>query len=229
MVSLAEHFADGWPKLVMYDLDGTLVDSVPDLAAAVDCMLLELSFKPAGMESVRSWVGNGGPMLVRRALAAALSVGEEKVPTEILEAGLAGFYSAYQEISGSRSVLYPGVEEFLVRVADRQATQVIITNKPAQFVPSLLEELGIAHYFDSWLGGDSLPQKKPDPEPLLYMLNKFSVEPESALMVGDSVNDIAAARTAGVRSLAVGYGYNHGRPVEEENPDWLVHNLSYVK
>lgn len=213
------------PKLVMYDLDGTLVDSVPDLAVAADFALQEQGFKPAGETRVRGWVGNGAEMLVRRALGFVLDEEPAEVPDDQVQALLTSFLNHYQVCSGQHSRLYAGVEEGLHRMAELGCEQVVITNKPARFVPDLLQQLGIDHYFSYWLGGDSLPLKKPDPDPLVHVLERYGVESKQALMVGDSINDIAAARAAGVPVLAVSYGYNHGRPVADEKPDWLTDHL----
>ena len=213
------------PKLVMYDLDGTLVDSVPDLAAAVDATLLELGFAAAGERATRAWVGNGAEMLMRRALAHSQGVVTESLPQRDVSHGLQRFLHHYAHSSGEHSRLYPGVAEALQLLQQLGCVQAVVTNKPAQFVPELLAELGIDSYFEHWLGGDSLPVKKPDPAPLNHLLQLCGVDPADALMVGDSVNDIGAARAAGVPVLAVTYGYNHGRPVAEEQPDWLTDNL----
>lgn len=220
------HFGGALPQLVMFDLDGTLVDSVPDLAAAVDAMLVEQQCPPAGEDKVRVWVGNGAAMLVRRALADAEGVKEEAVCDAWQNASHKRFLHHYGRLSGHYSRLYPGVKDGLQLLADAGVSMALVTNKPAEFVPHLLSDLGIDGYFRHWLGGDSLPQKKPDPAPLQFLLNAEAAESARALMVGDSCNDILAARAAGVAVLAVSYGYNHGRPVAEEDPDWLTDNLA---
>lgn len=213
------------PDLVMFDLDGTLVDSVPDLSAALDEVLLEEGYPAAGEYKARLWVGNGSSVLVRRALADALRVPEAQVSADLHERCLASFFLRYHHFNGRYAALFPGVLESLQLLRDRAIPMAVITNKPAEFIAPLLQGLGIRHYFDAFLGGDSLPQKKPDPEPLLYLLRQAGVRPSRALMVGDSVNDIQAASAAGVLCVAVAYGYNRGRPVELDNPDWLTDNL----
>jgi len=217
------------PELVMFDLDGTLVDSVPDLAAAVDAMLLELGRLPAGVENVRNWVGNGAQVLVRRALHGAVEV---PVLGSLIdnEGGLQEqahrlFLKHYRLLSGQFACLYTGVRECLVYLQQQRVAVAVVTNKPIEFVPHLLEDLHIAEFIQLSLGGDSCAEKKPHPEPLLRVMSEMSVPPERALMVGDSRNDIEAARAAGVRSLAVTYGYNHGRPVREEAPDFICDSL----
>ena len=213
------------PSLVMFDLDGTLVDSAPDLAAAVDAMLADQHCPPAGEDKVRRWVGNGAAMLVRRALADAEQVQPEAVGDDWHRASMQRFLHHYRRLSGHYAATYPGVVDSLRWLRERDVMLAVVTNKPGEFVPGLLKFLNIDRFFKEWLGGDTLPVKKPDPAPLNYLLQKFQVSADDALMVGDSRNDIEAARAAGVSALAVTYGYNHGRPVELEQPDWLTDNL----
>lgn len=213
------------PELVMFDLDGTLVDSVPDLSAALDEMLLEQGYPPAGEYKARLWVGNGSPVLVQRALADALRVPEGEVNPALQQRCLNSFLRAYQHFNGRSSALYSGVDEGLRALREQAIPAVVITNKPARFVPALLRELDIEQYFDDYLGGDSLARRKPHPAPLQHFLRSRGVAPARALMVGDSVNDIEAARAAQVPCLAVAYGYNRGRPVELDRPDWLTDHL----
>ncbi|HLT03410.1 MAG TPA: phosphoglycolate phosphatase [Pseudomonas sp.] len=222
MTLLQELFSGGLPRLVMFDLDGTLVDSVPDLAAAVDRMLVQLGRAPAGIERVRHWVGNGAPVLVRRALAGQLD--HTGVADEEAGAALALFTEAY---AGTHALtrVYPGVVECLDWLAAQEIPLAVITNKPSQFVAPLLEEKGLAHYFRWMVGGDTLPVRKPDPAALFWVMDKAGVEPVDALFVGDSRNDVLAAQAAGVRCVALSYGYNHGRPIAEENPDRVLDDL----
>jgi phosphoglycolate phosphatase len=218
------------PELVIFDLDGTLVDSVPDLAAAIDELLTELDCPPAGIERVRLWVGNGASVLVRRALAWSggadeLGVDDVEVDSARHQTALQSFLRHYGALSGQKTALYEGVIEALERLTRSGVAMGVATNKPSQFVPDVLQHSGIGEFFHNWLGGDCLPEKKPDPAPLLKLIEQAGVSPERTLMVGDSSSDIRAARAAGVPCLAVTYGYNHGRPVEEEQPDWVCDNL----
>jgi len=222
-------FSGNLPALVMFDLDGTLVDSVPDLAAAVDAMLLELGRLPAGVNAVRHWVGNGAQVLVQRALAGAVAVpplitldGDEQV---FQERAHQLFLKHYRLLSGQFACLYSGVRECLAYLQAQGVVLAVVTNKPIEFVPHLLEDLHIVEFIQMSLGGDSCVEKKPHPEPLLRVMDELSMQPQQALMVGDSRNDIEAARAAGVTSLAVTYGYNHGRPVREEAPDLICDSL----
>ncbi|MCY1355906.1 phosphoglycolate phosphatase [Pseudomonas jinjuensis] len=215
-------FATRLPRLVMFDLDGTLVDSVPDLAAAVDKMLAALGREPAGVEQVRHWVGNGARVLVRRALAGGIEhdgVGEAET-----ERALALFMDAYAD-SHALTVVYPGVRETLKWLKKQKVQLALITNKPERFVGPLLDEMKIGRYFRWIIGGDTLPQQKPDPAALLHVMKMARVKPEQALFVGDSRNDVLAAKAAGVPCVGLSYGYNHGRPIAEEAPTLVVDDL----
>jgi phosphoglycolate phosphatase len=222
MTRLEQLFDGRLPRLVMFDLDGTLMDSVPDLAAAVDKMLMLLGREPAGIERVRDWVGNGSRVLVRRALAGQLN--HDGVADELADEALALFMQAY---SGGHELttVYPGVRECLDWLREREVKLAIITNKPAQFIEPLLEEKGLAGYFDWLVGGDTLPQQKPDPAALFWVMDKAGVVPGESLFVGDSRNDVRAAKAATVRCVALTYGYNHGEPIADEQPALVLDDL----
>ncbi|SDT87508.1 phosphoglycolate phosphatase [Halopseudomonas salegens] len=223
MTRLQKFFPDKSPQLVMFDLDGTLIDSVPDLAAAVDRMLQQRGRARAGVDKVRLWVGNGARVLVRRALAGSI---EHAMVDEVeADAALADFLQAYAA-DHSRSQLYPGVREYLDYLQQQGTPLALITNKPSSFLPDLLAAHGLQQHFTWVLGGDSLPVQKPDPAALHQVLAEAQVSARQALFVGDSRSDILAARAAGVPVAAVTYGYNHGRPISEENPDLLVDSLA---
>lgn len=210
------------PRLVMFDLDGTLLDSVPDLAAAVDVTLARLGRPAAGVEQVQHWVGNGALVLVRRALAG--QVDHSGVSEQDANEALEIFLQAYAG-SHSASRVYPGVREALDWLTQHQVELALITNKPEQFVAPLLEEKGLGHYFRWIIGGDTLAQKKPDPAGILHVLRLSGVTPAEALFVGDSRTDVQAAQAAGVPCVAVSYGYNHGQPISAEQPTMVVDDL----
>ncbi|EWC43026.1 phosphoglycolate phosphatase [Pseudomonas stutzeri] len=210
------------PRLVMFDLDGTLMDSVPDLAAAVDKMLMLLGRPPAGVERVRDWVGNGSRVLVRRALAGRYE--HAGVDEDETDAALALFMQAYAG-GHALTTVYPGVRECLDWLAARNVALAVITNKPAQFVAPLLDEKGLGGYFGWLVGGDTLPQQKPDPAALFWVMDKVGVAPAESLFIGDSRNDVQAAQAAGVPCVGLSYGYNHGRPIEDERPDLVLDDL----
>lgn len=220
---LRELFQGELPRLVMFDLDGTLVDSVPDLAVAIDKTLLLLGLPAAGVEQVRDWVGNGARVLVRRALAGGLL--HEHIDEARTEQALELFMQYYAE-NHTLTQVYPGVRSTLDWLREQQVELAIVTNKPERFVAPLLDEKGLGGYFRWIIGGDTLPQQKPDPAALLHVLQLARVDAAQALFVGDSRNDVLAAKAAHVQCVALSYGYNHGRPIAEENPAHVLDCLS---
>lgn len=225
MKKLKQRFAGRIPRLIMFDLDGTLVDSVPDLAAAVDVMLTQLGRPTAGVEVVRHWVGNGAMVLVQRALANSYdysSVSEDEAAP-----ALDLFLQAYAQ-EQSRTCLYSTVLDTLHTLRDSGVLLAMITNKPERFLPDLLKQHQLDGLFSWVIGGDTLPYKKPEPGSLLWVMQQAQVEPQECLFVGDSRNDILAAKAAQVCCAALTYGYNHGQPIELENPDWIIDSLSQL-
>ncbi len=219
---LRQLFPERLPRLVMFDLDGTLLDSVPDLAAAVDSTLMLLGRPPAGVAQVRDWVGNGAPVLIRRALAGQLDY--SAVDDATAEEALALFMRAYAE-NHELTTVYVGVVPTLDWLKRQGVKLAVVTNKPEQFVAPLLEDKGLLSYFDWLVGGDTLPQKKPDPTPLLHVMTQAGVTPSESLFIGDSRNDIQAARAAGVCCVGMTYGYNHGHAIEDEQPDLVLDDM----
>jgi phosphoglycolate phosphatase len=213
------------PRLIMFDLDGTLLDSAPDLAAAVDAMLEQLGRPPAGLDKVRLWIGNGARVLVRRALADQMEHGHiTEAETDEALSLFMSFYGGGHELT----VVYPGVHEALAVLKSMGIPMAIITNKPERFVGPLLEDMKLGGFFSWIVGGDTLPQQKPDPAGLLHVMDRADVRPGDALFIGDSRNDIRAARAAGVCCVAMTYGYNHGQPIASESPDLLLDDLRHL-
>ncbi|QEM81032.1 phosphoglycolate phosphatase [Halomonas binhaiensis] len=212
-------------RLVAFDLDGTLVDSVPDMAAAVDAALIDVELPVAGEDKVRHWVGNGARVLLERALDDAL--GEAPGHT-LTETALEHFLEHYHCAPCARTRLYPGVRDALEGLHGSGRTLCLVTNKPEAFIAPILSALDVERFFSSFLGGDSLPWRKPDPMPLMHLCQRFDVSPRECLMVGDSRHDVAAGKAAGFRTLAVPYGYNHGEPVEQSDPDAVVESLAQL-
>jgi len=214
-------------ELILFDLDGTLIDSVPDLADAVNRMLGDLGREPYAEETVRGWVGNGAAMLVRRALCGRREADPE-AGGELFEKAHRSFLRHYGEILPGRTRLYPEVAQTLDLLRDRGYRLAIVTNKPEVFVAPILEGLGLQGYFEKIQGGESLPVKKPDPLPLLHTCETLGTARERAVMVGDSLNDILAARRAGIRSIAVSYGYNYDEPIGSCGPDRVVERFGEI-
>jgi len=214
------------PKMILVDVDGTLVDSVPDLAFCVDAMMERLGRPPHGDEVVRNWVGNGVERLVRRALIGQLDGEPEEAD---FERALPIFLGLYRENTSGRSFLYPGIREGLDYLKAAGYPLGCVTNKAAQFTEPLLRDLGVRDYFEIVISGDTLPLKKPDPLPLLHAAEHFGVRPGDALMVGDSVSDVTAARAAGFSIVCMSYGYNHGVDIRTANPDAVIDSLIEIK
>ncbi|MGP9663853.1 phosphoglycolate phosphatase [Halomonas sp. AOP22-C1-8] len=209
-------------RLVAFDLDGTLVDSVPDLAVAVQKTLGELNLPAPDDVQVRDWVGNGAPILVERALTWALG----RSPEEALQArAFDAFMAYYGAAPNALTTLYPGVKTALEALHGAGFTLVLITNKPERFIVPILDHFGIRQWFTLWVGGDTLAEKKPSPLPLLHAAQACQFSPGECLMVGDSRHDIAAGKAAGFATLALPYGYNHGDPIELSQPDCVMASL----
>lgn len=215
------------PELVLFDLDGTLIDSVPDLAAAVDYMLRSLGRDEAGVTRVATWVGNGADKLVRRALAEGDEWLAQRLDAAEVTEARAYFDSAYLEHLHRATGVYDGVEPLLNYLKEGLARRIaLVTNKPRLFTEPLLDSLGWTQVFDCVVCGDDLDEKKPSPKPLLHICEQLGFTPGKTLMIGDSRNDVMAARMAGIPVAAVSYGYNHGEDIVHSEPDWIIHSLS---
>lgn len=182
----------------------------------------ELGLPERGEAAVRNWVGNGVERLVKRALLNAL---DGEPDPETFERALPVFMRIYQENTAGRSPLYPGVREGLDQLKAAGYRLGCVTNKAERFTVPLLREKGILDDFEIVVAGDALPQKKPDPAPLLHAANELGVDPSESLMVGDSKSDVKAARAAGFQIVCMTYGYNHGDDIRDENPDAVLDRL----
>ena len=204
-------------KAVIFDLDGTLVDSVPDLTLAMNHALNEQSLQLVTTEQVRLWVGNGSRKLVERSLHAQDI--HDKAQLDRLHKT---FLVSYKRFLCSESVLYPGVADLLQQLSDRGIPMGLVTNKPIEFVPELLEALNIKHYFELLIGGNSLPEKKPSPAPLIHISKELGINTEACLMVGDSSSDVKSAQGAKMPCVLLKQGYNQGQDLSLLKPDWLL-------
>ena len=213
------------PKLIMIDVDGTLVDSVPDIAYCIDEMMQKLGLQKWGETKVRHWVGNGVPKLVERALTGEL---EGRPIKEVFDIAYPIFLDLYEDNSAERSYLYDGVREGLDYLKSQRYQLGCVTNKSEQFTHPLLKALGIFNDFKIIISGDTLAKRKPDPMPLLYCAEHFNLKPEECLMLGDSVSDVKAARAAGFDIICMSYGYNHGNDIADENPDLVIDSMSQL-
>lgn len=211
------------PKLVLIDVDGTLVDSVPDLAYCVDELMLRLDMPKRGEDVVRQWVGNGVERLVKRALLNCL---EGEPPMELFQQAMPIFLELYGQNMAQRSHLYPGVSEGLSYLASAGYRLGCVTNKAQRFTRPLLQELGILECFETVISGDDLPEQKPHPLPLLHAADTLGVTPSESLMIGDSRSDVKAARAAGFQIVCMSYGYNHGEDIRLYKPDAVLDSMT---
>ncbi|MGP5550820.1 phosphoglycolate phosphatase [Psychrobacter namhaensis] len=205
-------------KLLIFDFDGTLIDSVPDLADAANIMLSQLGKPSYPIDTIQEWVGNGSRMLVERALSGSIEVDPHLSDAEI-EAAERLFFDAYAAHDTSKTSAYPDVETGLKQLTDAGFTLALVTNKPIRFVPDILASLGWTSYFAMVLGGDSLSVKKPDPAPLLHVCETLKFDPTQALMIGDSINDIQAGKRANIDTVGLSYGYNYGKDIRDSQPN----------
>jgi len=204
-------------RAALIDLDGTLLDTAPDLAAAANAMLAELGLAAISVATASSFIGQGVQTFVARALKAA---GRDPDGSEIEI-----FSRHHERAGGSLAKAYPGVREGLGKMKAAGLALACVTNKPARFTLPLLEATALAPYFDAVVSGDSVGRRKPDPEPLLHACSMLGVTPDEAVMVGDSANDSIAARAAGCGFLLVPYGYREGRQVQDIECDGIVESL----
>ena len=209
-------------KLLIFDLDGTLIDSSGDLALAVNHTLKTLNLSTYDIDTIHHWVGNGAEILIKRALSGSKTIDttlEERYWREALKIFL-DFYSKNLTVA---TVTYPNVLTTLKTLKKRGYRLAIVTNKPYIFIEPILEKLGLSNFFELILGGDSLEKKKPDPMPLLYICQKLNIFPNESVMIGDSKNDILASKSANMDSIGVTYGYNYGESIEYYKPT-IVYN-----
>ncbi|USD66607.1 phosphoglycolate phosphatase [Vibrio sp. SCSIO 43136] len=208
-------------KLIAFDLDGTLLDSVPDLAWAADKAVQSLGFPAVQEVQVRDWVGNGADVLIARSLSQSITP-DPQLSDELKQKARTLFDDFYHQSGHALSHLYPKVVETLNALHQAGFTLALVTNKPSKFVPDILAHHGIEHLFVDVLGGDCFEEKKPNPMALNWLLEKHQLEPSQMLMVGDSKNDILAAKNAGCHSFGLTYGYNHGEPISDSAPDYVA-------
>ncbi|MCM2678352.1 phosphoglycolate phosphatase [Echinimonas agarilytica] len=208
-------------RAIAFDLDGTLIDSAPDLGAALNQMLTQLNLPSVGMAEVRGWVGNGMKMLVTRSLVHHAADASESA----IQHALALFSAAYAQHLSINTVVYNGVMESLTALYKAGYRLALITNKASCYLPDILRAYHMDEMFEVVLGGDSLLEKKPHPLPLLHVCEAFDVEPHQLLMVGDSKNDIEAGKNAGCPTLGLTYGYNYGEHISLSAPDMTADSL----
>ncbi len=209
---------------VFFDLDGTLVDSVPDLTAAINVMLQQLNLPKREEAQVRCWVGNGMDNLIRRALVGDMD--SRRADPELFVRAKPLYKAAYAEHISVYSALYPGARQGLNELRTAGLPMACVTNKSAEFARPLLERLGISEFFTAVVGGECAAHPKPAPDALLLCAERLGVSISQGLMVGDSLNDVGAARNAGCPVVCVPYGYNHGYDIRDAQPDAVIDSIA---
>jgi phosphoglycolate phosphatase len=203
-----------FPKLVLFDLDGTLVDSAPDIAAALNAALVELGQPAHPLDEVTSYVGDGAAKLVERAAGPVSEVDQQRL--------LERFKALYAANVCVHTRVYPGVVDTLEAFAARAIPLAIVTNKPGDMARDLVRALGIGRFFADVVGdGDGFP-RKPSPEIALAVCARHAVAPADALLVGDGLPDVRLARAAGCRAAAVTWGYTPRDALADERPEWVI-------
>ncbi len=213
---------------VAFDLDGTLLDTIHDLAGAVNALLMELGHTALDTDIIRAFVGKGTANLVRRSLARAIGVSPEAIEDAEVKDALTRYQEHYAALLGRETRPFPRMIEGLDRLRAMGLPLAIVTNKASRFVRPHLDEAGIGDYFSVIVGGDDLPTKKPDPAQLVHVAQRLGVALPRLLMVGDSINDAQAARAAGCPVLLLPYGYNEGLAVQDVDADGIVATLADV-
>jgi len=191
--------------VLAFDLDGTLIDSAPDLAGAVNALFGELNLPAVELEHIRRWVGDGAPILLQRALA---HVGANQTSAELFPR----FTVHYGDNAVKLTTVYPAVAETLAELEALGCRMGVCTNKPLAATLQVLKAFGLARYFGAVIGGDSLPQRKPQPEPLWRMIEQLGGTVEQAVMIGDSSVDLACAEAAGIPAIIIPSGYGMETP-----------------
>lgn len=210
-------------KAALIDLDGTLLDTAPDLAMAANAMRIEMGLPALREDIIATFVGKGMENLVRRVLAGSLL--EPEGPTPSIEAAMTSFRRHYHAVNGDRARIFDGVLEGLRAMQANDVALAVLTNKPTEFTLPLLEQTGLRRLFSLVVCGDTCEQKKPHPMPVLHACRELGIQPDEAVIIGDSVNDALAARAAGAVVLVVPYGYNEGRDVTTLDVDDIVTDI----
>lgn len=208
-------------ELILFDLDGTLVDSAKDIYRSMNIALEMMNREPVTEMQIRQWIGRGAAQSCACVIQYQDGVVDEAIHQQLLQ----NFLQTYEQNVCVDTVLYHGVAQFLEYCQKNNKKTAIVTNKPYNATIALLEALKLPYNFDCIVGGDSLKERKPSPEPLLYVIQKLNIAADKTLMIGDSRNDVEAARAAQVDCVALSYGYNHGEPLQLCNPQYIVDDL----
>ena len=213
---------------MMFDLDGTLADTVPQLHEAVCYALEQVNHPKISIADTRNYVGNGADLLMARALTRNNDATLADVDATLLKTARMAFNEYYAIHFDCSNSLFDGVVETLTYLKQLKIKLSVVTNKPNRFVESILVSANLLKFFDFYLGSEVIDAKKPNPEPLFYVCQKLNVKPGRAVMVGDSYNDIEAAHNAQMESIALTYGYNRGRDIRDSHPSYLFSRFEQI-
>ena len=217
------------PRLVMFDLDGTLVETAPEICDAVNDTLRHFALTPVAQQQVNDWIGHGTHSLLVQALAFSQGIPEAAVRASATLAETAAVFKTHYALRcGTRSKPYPDVLDTLERLRLRGAHLAVVTNKESAYTQTVLDAHALTPYFDIVISGDTFATKKPSPEGVLACLAQFGVAASQALFVGDSSIDVATARNADVAVWALPYGYNMGQPIAASAPDRLIATIAEI-
>ena len=214
-------------ELVMFDLDGTLVDTAPEITDAVNAQLADLRLPPVAESSVRRWIGQGARRTLEQALQNSgryRALPDGNVGTRLVKE----FMRHYEAHCGTRSRVYDGVGQTLRVLSGDGVKLAVVSNKEERYAREVIAAHDLLDYFDLLVSGDSLPVKKPDPLPIRHCMERLGVKPARALMIGDSEIDVAAARNAGVAVWAVSYGYAEAQAIKSAKPDRIINSFAAI-
>jgi len=211
---------------ILFDLDGTLVDSAPDISHALATSFKALGLRAQSDGKVRQWVGNGIDKLIHRALTDSMDgIAEQNTFSQVKTL----FFEHYKDNIGRRSKVFSGVTETLQKLSEKKILLGCVTNKDRLFTLLLLEAMNIKSYFKTIVGGDDVKHKKPDPEPLLFAAKQLGVESRQCLMIGDSKTDVSAANNADIDIVCVNYGYAQGVDLSQLNIQAMISNFTEIE
>ena len=216
-------------ELIIFDMDGTLIDSVPSLSFAINYMLKELNKKCYDESIIRDWVGNGADTLVKRALVGKREFESESIDKEYFKKAKEIFLNFYGKNLNAKTTLYPNVIEVLEYLKKSGYRLALATNKPIEFVGEMLRHFGLIDFFEIYLGGGSVEYKKPHPQILLKICNDLNISTSKSVMVGDSKSDILAAKSVNMEVVALTYGYNQGINLKDLKPTIICNRFKDLK
>lgn len=215
-------------ELIIFDFDGTLIDSAPDLNDSINYMLEKLGKDKFTQDIIRTWVGNGASTLIKRALSGAVLVDDSKFDDETFEKASKYFFEYYSKNCANKTTLYENVETTLNKLYKKGFTLAIATNKPDEYIKPILDKFNLTKYFKIYIGANSVEKKKPDSMMLLKICGNLNIKVENSIMVGDSKNDVLAARNCQMDSIALTYGYNYDEDISIYNPNIVFDNFEEI-